>query len=234
MTSLTPEQIARRKKINKVLSAVTGVILVAFFIIYALTNDKDHPPTAKTSQAALIPYEQGEISDTSTSRRKRAQVSIHLADPAAVVTPASLTATCMAAAQFYAREYDKDALSVFLSDMPGPQSWEGTRLAQCSYSRDNGGWSGDQGWTWADMKVAPRGLTDQEREMKRLWGELRGQYQKDGSTDEDALSAEIAKRMGIQPDQVTLLWFLLEDAKADNAPNVQAQGPTVPAKAPMR
>lgn len=56
MAELTPEQMAKRRKINKIASAVTGAILVAFFLIYALTNDKDHQSTAETPPVALIPY----------------------------------------------------------------------------------------------------------------------------------------------------------------------------------
>ena len=225
MAKLSPEQMAKRRKINKITSAVTGAILVAFFLIYALTNDKDHQPTKEAPQMALIPYKQAQVEDTSIARRKRAQVVVYLADPAVAVTPESLVATCASAAKHYAATYDKDALSVFVQDQPGAQSWEGTRLAQCSYSRDNGGWSGDQGWTWSDVRVAPRGTTDQEREMKRLWGELRGQYQKDGSTNEDALSTEIATRMSIQPDQVTLIAFMLDEFDIAPYAGIKAQGP---------
>ena len=186
--------------------------------------EEQRPATA----VALLPYTQESVDATSTARRKRGRVKIYLADPTAHVTPEALTATCMAAAKHYAAAYGFQALSVFLADMPGGNGWEGTRLAQCSYSPDKGGWSGSQGWLWEQIMAAPRGLTDQERRIKKLWGELRGKYQKDGGTDEDALKSAIAKKMNIKPDQVTLLWFMLDKVSAGQFEDVAPQGPAEP------
>lgn len=180
----------------------------------------------------LLPFFQEEIHDTSHGSRKRAQVRIYLADPTLDVTPQALAASCAAAAKHYAETYGFQALSVFLADMPGGQSWEGTRLAMCEYSPDKGGWSGNDGWLWNTVKAAPRGVTNEERRMKALWGELRGQYQKDGVTDEEALSREIAKRMGIQPGQVGLPWIMLEDVPSAHFEGVAPQGPAAPKAEP--
>lgn len=197
----------------------------------SVTSEKS-PSTAehqpKVEKLQLVSYRQAEIEDTSIANRKRGQVRIVLADPASAFTAEQLTATCMAAAKFYAREYGFRALSVFFSDIPGDKPWEGTRLAQCSYSPDKGGWSGSQGWTWEQVMAAPRGLTAQEREMKKLWGQLRSKFQKDGATDETALKSAIAKKMNIKPDQVTLLWFMLDKTSTGPFEGVAPQGPVGP------
>lgn len=49
MAELTPEQKARRVKINKIVSAVTGALLIAFFAIYLLANDKDRTPVPSSA-----------------------------------------------------------------------------------------------------------------------------------------------------------------------------------------
>lgn len=209
------------------------VLVGILLLIWALAAASEHkgkpsppqaPAAAPASSIALVPYKQEDFKNTSTARRKRGQIGIYLADPAAQVSQEALAATCMAAAKHYAAAYGLQALSVFLSDMPGGQPWEGTRLAQCSYSPDRGGWSGDQGWLWERVQAAPRGLTGQERQMKKLWGELRNSYQKNGSTDEAALSVEIAKRMQIKPEEVSLLWFMMDDVDPAPYAGVEPQG----------
>lgn len=190
--------------------------------------EKDNTSAAKAQSVDLLPYVQEQIDDTSTARRKRGRVKINLADPAQQFSPEQLAATCMAAAKFYAEEYGFQALSVFVSDIPGPQSWQGTRLAQCDYSPDKGGWSGDQGWLWQNVQAVPRPMTDQEREMKKLWGEMRGKYQKNGSTNEAALKNAIAKKMGIASEKIGLLYAFTEKVPADKFADIQAQGPSKP------
>lgn len=205
-------------------------ILLLIWAVAATSEHKDKPAppqasaVAPVSNVALVPYMQEDFKNTSTARRKRGQVGIYLADPAAQVSQETLAATCMAAAKYYAAAYGLQALSVFLADMPGGQPWEGTRLARCSYSPDKGGWSGDQGWLWEGVQAAPRGLTGQERQMKKLWSELRSAYQKNGSTDEAALSAEIAKRLQIKPEEVSLLWFMMDDIDPAPYAGVAPQG----------
>lgn len=177
-------------------------------------------------QAKLVPYLEAEVKDTSLPRRRRGQVFITLAEPDGQFTSDQLAATCMAAAKHYAKEYGFKALTVFFSDLPGGQSWEGTRLAQCSYSPDKGGWSGNQNWLWQGIQVVERGLTDQERQMKKLWGEMRSKYQKNGSTDEAALSKAIAKKLGVKPDEVHLPYLFPKDVAPQNFAGIDSYGPS--------
>lgn len=195
---------------------VTALILSCTIAFYDISNAADNQ---------TIQYKQEDIRNTSTRTRKRAQVGIYLADPKEQFIPDQLAATCAAAAKYYAEKYDLKLVSIFLSDAPVGNGWEGTRLAQCSYSPDNGGASGSQGWTWDHIQVADKPLTDQQREMRTLWAKMRNKFQKNGSTDEDALSEAIAKKMKIKPEEVTLPVFLLDDMDVTKFENVNPQGP---------
>jgi|GEM_PF-6184553 len=214
---------------KKVLLLVT--ILLILWVVAAVTERKNKATTLASStvatspEIALIPYKLADYRDTSTARRKRGQISIYLADSTAQVSQEALAATCMAAAKYYAGAYGLQALSIFLADVPGTNAWEATRLAQCSYSPDKGGWSGDQGWLWERVQAAPRGVTEQERQTKQLWGDLRSRFQKNGVTNEAALSSEIAKRLRIKPEQVSLCWFLLDEIDPAPYAKIKATGP---------
>lgn len=164
-------------------------------------------PAEPQKTVELLPYNESEVLDTSTGSRKRGQVFITLADPAAQFTPDQLAATCMAAARYYAEKNGFKALSVFFADIPGDNPWEGTRLAQCDYSPDEGGWSGNNGWLWQNVKAVERPLTDAERQMKKLWGEAKSK----GIVRESEIKKYVAKKMGIKPDKVTLLFVFPEN-----------------------
>lgn len=175
------------------------------------------PPATKPQ---LVAYREAEVADTSVSNRKRGEVRIVLADPAADFTAEQLAATCMAAAKFYAREYGFQALSVFFADIPGDKPWEGTQIARCAYSPDKGGWSGSQGWLWDEVKAVDRPLTGEERQMKKLWGQLRGK-----AHGEAELKKAVAQKMKITPEKVTLLYVFPENVASRNLENVEPQGP---------
>lgn len=55
---------------------------------------------------------------------------------------------------------------------------------------------------WSSVTAARRGYTTQELKYLSLWAELREAYQKNGSTDEDALDAAIHKKMKLKPGTV--------------------------------
>lgn len=189
------------------------------------------PPPAKvvtkaeqTSPAAkpqLVAYRESEVDDTSIANRKRGQVRIVLADPAADFTREQLAVTCMAAAKFYAREYGFQALSVFFTDIPGDKPWEGTQIARCAYSPDKGGWSGSQGWLWGEVMAVDRPLTGEERQMKKLWGAARDK----GIRNEAEVKKAVAQKMKITPEKVTLLYVFPENVASRHLEDVEPQGP---------
>lgn len=169
----------------------------------------------------LVPYKESELEDTSTANRKRGRVRIVLADPAADFRPQDLAATCMAAAKFYAKEYGFKTVSVFFTDIPGREHWQGTQLARCHYASDRKGFGGDEAWEWDDVRVVPRPLTDQERQVKQLWGEIQAQGVR---KDADIMKA-VGAKLGIPPDTVTTYTVIPELVDERPLEGVEPQGP---------
>lgn len=92
---------------------------------------------------------------------------------------------------------------------------EGYVKALARYAPDGGGFSGDQGWTW-QVTSSPLPLDPQQVEIAEAWSSRRDNFQiSDGfggtTTDEDALSAEIAADFGLSPDEVRLFYLFPED-----------------------
>lgn len=174
---------------------------------------------AEAQKPRLVPYREAEVTDTSVGGRKRAQVRIVLADPAADFRPQDLAATCMAAARFYAKEYGIRTVSVFFNDIPGGNPWEGTQLARCHHAADRKGYY-DGNWEWNDVQAVERPLTNQERQMKELWGSLRGKVK-----GESALVTAIGEKLGIPADKVTLTPVWPESVDFKPFKDVKPQGP---------
>lgn len=170
-------------------------------------------------------YRVARIRDTSFAGRRRAEILIMPTQPDADFTADSLAKTCMAAARHFAESRKLQAVQVVIDDVPFDTSF--FKLAVCSHSPDKGGWSGKDGWTWKDVSAMPRGHSKTELEAKKLWHEWRGKFQKDGMTDEEALSAAIAKKLNIKPDDVTAALLFLEPKPidAERFANVEPQGP---------
>lgn len=119
------------------------------------------------------------------------------------VSKRQLAATVIAAAHYYAQEKRAAVVSITLDSQPGP-AFGKTVLATATYVPDGKGVSGSDDWTWNTLQATPRGLTAQELKIQRLWGEMRGRFQVDGSTDEGRLKAAIAKKLKIPAEKVML------------------------------
>ena len=119
------------------------------------------------------------------------------------VTKRQLADTVMAAALYYAEAKNAAVVGIMLDSQPGP-AFGKTVLATATYAPDGKGVSGSDDWTWNTLQATPRGLTAQELKIQRLWGEMRGKFQVDGSTDEGRLKAAIAKKLKIPAEKVRL------------------------------
>lgn len=177
----------------------------------------------EAQKARLVPYREAEVEDTSIANRKRGEVRIVLADPGADFTAEQLAATCMAAAKFYAKEYDFKTVSVFFTDIPGERAWQGTQIARCHYASDKKGFGAGEGWQWNDVRVAERPYTTQERQVKQFWGEFSAQGMKGDATIQKA----IGKKLGIPAEKVTTPPYILGLNEVDERPfkGVKPQGP---------
>lgn len=178
---------------------------------------------AEAKKPRLVPYREAEVGDTSVANRKRGEVRIVLADPGADFTAEQLAATCMAAAKFYAREYDFKTVSVFFTDIPGERPYEGTQVARCHYAPDKKGFGAGEGWEWNDVRAAERPYTDQERQVKQLWGELAAR----GMKGDAAIQKAIGKQLGIPAEKVATPPYILGLREVDERPfkDVKPQGP---------
>lgn len=179
-----------------------------------------------TTNYTLLPYSLQTVTDTSTATRKRAQISIALHATDTPVTKENLASSCMAAAKYLAPQTGNQAISVLIFDQPGT-NWGHTRLAECGYSPDNGGWSGSDNWTWKEVKAAARTTTAQEKKISSLWNSMRNDFQKNGDTDEAALKKAIAQKIGIKSDEVSLPFLFFEDMPSNAYATVPATGPAL-------
>lgn len=215
------ERDAGIKKNKKNMIGCLSLMVIAAVVYFAWPQKEVQPPSY-----TLLPYSHAQTKDTSArADRKRARVSLVLDAAASPVTAENLAATCMSAAKYYTDETSAKALQVIIYDQQGTD-WGHTQLARCSYSPDNGGWSGSQNWTWEDVTAAERTTSPQEKEISRLWNELRGNFQKNDSTDEAALSQAIAEKMGIPAEAVHLPYLLTEKRDVTKLKDVQKTGPT--------
>lgn len=114
-----------------------------------------------------------------------------------------LAATVIAAARHYAEDKNAAVVNITLDSQPGP-AFGKTVLATATYAPDGKGVSGSDDWTWSNLQATPRGLNAQELKVQRLWGEMREQFQEDGTTDEKRLKAAISEKMKIPAEKVKL------------------------------
>lgn len=177
---------------------------------------------AEAQKPRHVPYREAEVTDTSVGGRKRGDVRIVLADPASDFRPQDLAATCMAAAKFYAKEYDFKTVSVFFTDIPGERPWQGTQISRCHYASDKKGFY-DGNWEWNDVRAAERPYTDQERQVKQLWGELEAK----GARKEADIKKTIGTKLGIPAGKVPTPPYILGLNEVDERPfkDVKPQGP---------
>lgn len=175
---------------------------------------------AEAQKPRLVPYREEELDDTSNALRKRGSARIVLADPAADFRQQDLAATCMAAARFYVKKYGLQEVSVFFWDIPGDKPWQGAQLARCFHAPDGGPRGG--GSQWGDVAAVTRPLTDQERQMKKLWGSWRGEKWVKREAD---LENAIGEKLGIAPEKVTLTPVWPEPVDVGPMRDVKPQGP---------
>ncbi|MDE6734746.1 MAG: DUF4875 domain-containing protein [Desulfovibrio sp.] len=175
---------------------------------------------AEAQKPRLVPYREEELDDTSHALRKRGSARIMLADPAADFRQQDLVATCMAAARFYVKKYGLQEVSVFFWDMPGDKPWQGTQLARCFHAPDGGPKGG--GSQWGDVAAVTRPLTEQERQMKELWGSWRGEKWVKKEAD---LEKAIGEKLGIPPEKVMLTPVWPEPVDFRPFKDVKPQGP---------
>ncbi|HEU6436047.1 MAG TPA: hypothetical protein VE028_01175 [Nitratidesulfovibrio sp.] len=185
------------------------------------------PGSVVAALPAPVPYMLVSSEDMSSGSRKRWRYRIVPADAnQSELSRQNMTATVVAAAKHYTETGGAALVQIILESQADRRPHAATQLARAEYSPDGKGAGGETGKVWS-VVAGNRGLTTQEREMASMWAEMRGHYQKDGFTDEDALRAAIAKRMGISVREVTLAAVLAEPVplSPDQLAAVPSTGP---------
>lgn len=193
----------------------------------ASAPESSAPASVVAALPAPVPYMLVASENTSSGSRKRWRYRIVPADAnQSELSRQNMAATVIAAAKHYTETGGAALVQVILESQADRRPHAATQLARAEYSPDGKGAGGETGKVWS-VVAGNRGLTTQEREMASMWAEMRGHYQKDGFTDEDALRAAIAKRMEISVREVTLAAVLAEPVSLspDQLAAVPSTGP---------
>ena len=178
-----------------------AVLAASVLVLHGCGGDKkDEKPAA--SSAKTLEYSYFDFKKSEQGGRLRVQARI-VPEAKDNINKMTLAATCMGAAKHLASESAAKVSSVFIMDQKAPPFAMRT-IATCHYAPDGGGFSGEQKWTWDGVTAADRTTTESEKKISVAWAEMRGQYQKDGVTDEDALKKAIAKKYKMKADDVHL------------------------------
>lgn len=140
--------------------------------------------------------------DTSFSTRKR--LNFQIVTTAINPSYEQKALTVIQAAKDLQKQHGAQLVTVSLEVSPDTIG-TGSSLARAEYAPDNGGYSGDQGWTW---KVFATETNPSETEVAvlRAWYKNRSRFLlKDGLTvDEPALKSYIAKQLGLPLENISL------------------------------
>lgn len=207
MTRLEPE--AKTPK-NKLLRAILFIIILIVLVTVANAFMEDKPAekaAVAEADAAVVVMAWTEldkqIDAMPSTKRDRLTVTITLDEPQSGATQKMLADTAKAVAVKYQQDSGLPIINVNLICQRAANEWGENQLAFVTYIPDGKGFNGNQNsGQWPTVRAAERGFTDQELEYLRLWAEMRGEYQKEGMTDEDALDAAISEKLGVEPGTV--------------------------------
>lgn len=190
------------RKFSLVLSALA---LVFFLVPQAFAKTMEERANDSAAQTTLggTPLAYKEVGRNTVERaaikRNHLDVVIVPTGDQSQATQADLAATVMQAAMATQNETGLPVVTVNMLCQNTGDSYADMQLALATYIPDGKGFSGnDVTPVWETVMVAGRGFTEQELQYLRLWGEMRGQYQKDGRTDDDSLDNAIHKIMGLE------------------------------------
>ena len=152
-----------------------------------------------------VPYTIISTDDFSFPARKRIQVNI-LADQANDFE--SYAQTAVKAAVELQQDLNSDVIYVFLGENLNLIE-TGAAYAIARYAPDNGGNSGDQGWTW-QVEAVDKPFSELQIKVSDLWWKHRDDFQVDGLTDEERFVPFLAEKMGIPEEDVRLPFSSME------------------------
>lgn len=174
-------------------------ILLLCLSILACSSPKIETPHAKGYSIVLT-------NDFSFPGRKRIGISIVAENNE--LSFEEKAQTVMKAAMDIQEKHSAQMVSV-LMEYSKESSGIGFVSAKAEYSPDNGGYSGDQNYTW-NVESTRSNPTKLQIDSLKLWGAHRNSFKNDGMVDEPKLKAFIAKQLRIDPGDVDLPFITLE------------------------
>ncbi len=189
-----------KKKSWKKSTLLIWILAIAFAWFVVQNGDQD---ISKAKPYSIIGKD-----DISTPSRKR--ISVHIITKENNLTFEEKAQTVMKAAMNIQQDTEAKIVTVFL-EISKESSGEGRILASAKYSPDNGGYSGDQGFTW-EVRSSRKNPTAVQIKCLELWIKNRKDFQKDdGMTDEPRLVDYIADKLNISPEKVGIPTPLLDN-----------------------
>ena len=182
----------------------TGIFLVVLVFILMKACSEPNPAESLVLDQA-VPYTIISTDDFSFPARKRIQVNIS-AEQANDFE--SYAQTAVKAAVEMQQDLNADVIYVFLGENLNLIE-TGAAYAIARYAPDNGGNSGDQGWTW-QVEAVDKPFSDLQIKVSELWWQHRDDFQVDGLTDEDRFVPFLAEKLGVSEDQIQLPFVLPE------------------------
>lgn len=136
------------------------------------------------------------------------EVKVALKEIKDLYPPSSLAATCAAAAKYYAKKHEPEAVRVSVYEDPEQvkknEDW--MIVADCLYSPEGTGWDPreEHPWTWQDMKVRGLSFGKKELEVKKALADMRRQngYVKAGRHDIFWAREDVGRLTGMSRDEV--------------------------------
>lgn len=211
----------------------------------ASQNDKTAETKSEPAKPATFKYRENYIRNR-TDRHNRIRgctVYISPLDEEADLNVGQITATCMAAAKYYAEDFSKkynshdntlvDDIAVVITDMPYDMTKDikyGNlgKLAGCNYmlGKSTGLFSyGEPEWQWRTVVASPRNTNSLEKKIESLWVNLQDKFKQGNRLRENDLINEIAYKLNLTPDQINIPAVLPEKVDSEKYINIQPHGP---------
>jgi len=199
------------KKVKIIITVVAGVICIGILSDQPETATKNQqtaaPITLETTEAK--PYKIFSSNDMSVNGRKRKKYNV-VSD---AKTRKERAHTAIKAAIDLQSSSKNDVVSVAIEpskDIAG----KGFALAIASFAVDGQGW-GANDWKW-QVVVADELITEQQLIVVEEWYKNRDDFQKDGMTDEPALTKFLASKLSLPIEQITFPVVTLKDYQTNN------------------
>jgi|GEM_PF-2001890 len=196
---------------------VTLGILVLALVAYTLggedtPNAKSSPPSHQLNVDLSQAKTYTVIGKDDFSFSTRSRLSWFITSPANTAEERAQTA--MKAAMDLQSITGADLASAWIEIEPALAK-QGNALAIAYYAPDNGGFSGDQNWTW-QVNASNDQVTDLQILIAKSWEQNKEKFRgQDGMIDEENLTTMLSDAIGVPPSEIHPLWISRSEYKVE-------------------